>query len=451
MAAAQPRRVPRYLTATFLVLVAALPGTWYVAARTQLGVIRPYHVVAGAFVTVALFQRRSRAVLLTARALPGPWVSAGYWIGLLGIGVWYHAAPVADVAQQIIYLWVALTSAAYVAAVSLAEDRGWHLRRLQWAGLVGTIGFLTLFWLSARGVGIDIVGVLRRAITTADPGVLQFQLFRAAFASGGFEDTARANFRHAVFGGVLVSLWIGVWARSQLPRPQPPVARIVWWLSTAVGSLLLFLSLSRSVILAGLLGLAGLAIVPMRTGRLNPRDVVVVVAVVGTTLLAIFTGLAGLVWRRFTVDRASYSGRGESLAGALDSIGDAVLLGGAEVNSPHNIVLDSWLSAGVFAAAAAATLFCILAWHALRALYMAASHQSPWQVAAVGLVFLPLVRMMTAGGGLLVLTEWLAVGIFLGALVGEAERRGIGHDPRGTDRFGASPLSHGSKRERIYV
>jgi hypothetical protein len=185
--------------------------------------------------------------------------------------------------------------------------------------------------------------------------------------------------------------------------------------SIALSALLVIMSLSRAVIIA----LASWPLLALwrslRSGRVSVRQLTItVVAVFAATGLAL-AGLLTVVWLRFTSDTTSYGARDELLNAALGTIGDNWLTGGVDTagQSSHNLVLDSWLRAGVFAAAAALVVLLLLA--GLWLMLARRLHLEPdWMLPVTAALSLPLIRAFTVGGGALPPAQWVCLGVVAG-------------------------------------
>ena len=280
---------------------------------------------------------------------------------------------------------------------------------------------VALFGAIARRGG-NPLSIVAEGVARADPNVIS-TMFRTAFRSQGLAD-AGVNLRHKVFAAVLVGMWVTV---ATLGRKIPRRRSVLVRLSIPAAGLLVVLSLSRSLALALALAWVVSALRPLVTGRLDRRSLGSLTLATFFALSLVFTPVGALLHARFLDETSSYEARADAVSGGfVAQFGDAAVIGASasEVEtSPHNLVLDAWLSGGVLAWLGATAFFVafvrILGREVLRYL-----SNSRWvlpveHLALIGLGALPLVRAFTAGAGLH-LTDWAAIGLVLG--ISEAQR-----------------------------
>jgi hypothetical protein len=150
------------------------------------------------------------------------------------------------------------------------------------------------------------------------------------------------------------------------------------------------------------------------------------------------SGFALVLWNRFTTDTSSYQARESLYNEAFSNIGSHFLTGGVDTvgASSHNFILDAWLRGGILVMLPAAVILGMigLTWIALGR----RMHKQPdWMVPVVASLALPIVRLGTAGGGLINPVEWVTLSFVAGVLAV--------HRSRKTDNSrGASPSEAGS-------
>ncbi len=99
--------------------------------------------------------------------------------------------------------------------------------------------------------GVNAIDVFARTITSADPEILQSELFRSAFGGFGLaEESVMGNIRHEVFGALLLAAVPVVGLPAAAARSRPGCSQRLYLLGQGLAVLLLLLSMSRSVILA---------------------------------------------------------------------------------------------------------------------------------------------------------------------------------------------------------
>jgi O-antigen ligase len=253
---------------------------------------------------------------------------------------------------------------------------------------------------------------------------LQRELFRTAFTGFGYDEEAvRGNIRHEVFGGVLAAMYVAAWATRLRPLTST-AQRVVFNASFGLGVLLIIVSMSRSVMLAALAWPLLSFLRSVVTFRLSGRQVALAFGAVAAVLLAVFSGFASVLYVRFTQDTSSYEARDDLLQLAYSNIADNFWTGGVETAgaSSHNFILDTWLRSGVFGAVAATAIVVVLVglWASLIARI---GVEPAWMVPVTAALALPIVRLVTAGGGLIPPIQWVLLGFVAGAM---AYRQAIG-------------------------
>jgi uncharacterized membrane protein len=241
-----------------------------------------------------------------------------------------------------------------------------------------------------------------------------------------------------VFGALVLSMLISSWAMRVGCDPTRWQRRL-YRLSMALGVGLLLLSMSRSVLLAVLLWPLLAALRSLRRGELSGRQLAVVgasvVALAGVTV----SGLGAVIYNRFFVDTASYEGRTSHYSDAFDAVSEHWVIGGYDTvgDSTHNLVFDTLLRNGIFAAVPAFILICMVAatflWLAGRLDRLPAA-----MVPVTAALALPLVRAVTIGGGQISPVGWLALGFVLGVLAAGRATRSTTFIAR---RYGSPPVS----------
>lgn len=425
-----------------LLLLAVLPLQWYVVVSG----VRLHLVAMALFLLATLVALRVRA--------SSPVLSLT-WVFVVANGalclVWsaanvYHGLGIRQPAQQLVYLAV-FVAVGTVAYNGLTRDGSGWVRVTRWSGPL-TLGVLLLALSVSMALNnVNAASVFSQTIAAADPEILQKELFRAAFTGFGFEEgNVSGNFRHEVFGAVLIAMATSAACVGVRPFASARTRRL-YLVFMALATTIILLSTSRSVIIA-------LAVWPLlvllRSAlalRVTPRVVggVLVVAFAASVMTA--TGVLTVLWVRFTQDTGSYEARDGLLERAFVNIGDNVIMGGVDTvsASSHNFVLDSWLRAGVFAAVAAAVVTILLLGLFLT-IAVTIHREATWMLPVAVLIALPLVRLFTAGGGLITPVSWVGLGLAAGFLAyrrvvaGQAgDRDGSrGWDPERTVRTQAS-------------
>lgn len=405
----------RRLAVLVVFMSALLPLRWFTILASPIGTLFLHEVGMLVFGVVALATLRPRMLrtALDSTAFLTSVMAAGF-------AVWaaaslFHAVSLASVVKQYAYLggFVLIVAALIGFAESTSQSA---MKILRWAGVVTTCTLLAGLLLALTINHVDAVHVLATAVTSGDPSVIGAQLFRPAFAGFGYSDAeAVSQLRHEVFAGLLVSLLVASWAQQRVPFD-----RRAWrWLSQAavvVATLLIVLSLSRSVQLAALSWplLAGLRLA--RVGRITRRQLATVgvgaMVMVGVTA----SGFAGVIVQRITQDSSSYNERGAKLDAAVDTIGQYPWSGGHydDAISSHNFVVDAWLRGGVVMAGLMLAAMLFVIWRLADNVSVLARAPA-WLVPVTVAFVLPLVRMFTIGAGLMTPPEWVSLAFAIAA------------------------------------
>lgn len=429
----RPARVPwtpfeRARGLLFVALVSTLTLEWIsLGAFLTTRDIKYFHLFALAFMAVCLARHRPShslsPILVRYRAFYGPWLFYLLLTAVVGLA---HVEPYFDRSEVVRQAFYGATSV-FVAGFCLEVDGRKVRRVLQWTGVV-TIG-VAVGGISASllGQGANPVRLIGEALARGNPDIVSYRLLRLSFRSQELVN-AGANLRHKVFAAVLIGLAVALICRE---RPRGAYARWrdrFFLVAAACGALLVVLSLSRSLIvsLGIILGLYGLRMFIER--RASPRQLAVTLAALVAIVMLAASPVGSLLWARFG-DTGSYQGRTAAVRSAIQPTSVEAAILGAEASdvekSPHNLILDAWLSAGVLGAVSTMLfLFAYLrVWMMQARRYVTGApgwtlslHQ--FWVVAVGVI--PLVRAITAGNGLH-MNDWVCMGIVFGLV--EANRR----------------------------
>ena len=412
------------MRALSLVAIAAIPLQWFVLATSGLGTLQVHEAALFLF---------SAAILYVYGAHGLAPITAKYRVFLLANLFMYftwitvavaNGRPVVDPVQQLIYLvvMVAIATFFYRAASS---SRLVIASALRWAAPLTLLSLLFAFYYSMSRNGVDGISVLRAGIESADPSVLEFGLYRKTFVGFGYDaETVRSNFRHEIFAGLLVSMLISSWAVTLVPFTTA-LPRLIYRLSMVGATLAIILSLSRSITLAALVWPLLIGVRAVVTGRVRAREQLMGISVVVGIFALSLTGVLALLQQRVTAQTDSYTGRQTKLEIVLTRIEGALFSGpgvNAEGDSPHNFVLDAWQEAGILVAIPAVVVAFFLLFLWLDLLRQIGS-LSAELVAVAAALTLPLVRLVTQGGGLMTIVEWTALAFVMGVLAGNSVRQ----------------------------
>ncbi len=402
---------------------ALLPLQWLALGDTPIGRMRLHQAVILGLALLILVQfplRRYAPVLRTSAVFVV--ANAYLLVVVVAVQVYNGAGPLAPI-PQLLYLVSFVALAALFHRVAAGVEPA-LLRTLRYASLV-LCGSLLIGLSVAMSVnGVNPAAVLGQTIATADPEVFQKEIYKSAFAGFGIdEEEVRGNFRHEIFGSVLLSMLISTWA---MRTGEPPSSRHrrAYGAAMVLGISLLALSLSRSIVIAALVWPLLAMLRSTRRGELTTKQIAIFYATVMAFGGLLVSGLGAVIGNRFLTDTTGYDARASNYDDAFAALPDVWVTGGYATagESSHNFVFDTLLRHGIFAAAAAVViLMFLLVVFALLALRL---HRLPASmVPVVAALALPLVRLGTAGGGQIPPVEWVALAFVAGVLVTRRARQ----------------------------
>jgi hypothetical protein len=395
-----------------LALTALLPLQWFVVGAGLRLHMAAILLVAAVVLGTHRGHLASRVVRLTE-----PFVIANFALTVIWVFAnRYHGFGVRQPAEQMLLLVAFVAVAVAVLAILRDPDRR-GVELLRWSTWVCMAALVAAMTFSMAANGVNAADVFARTITSADPEILQRELFRSAFGGFGLaEESVMGNIRHEVFGALLMAMCVS--SACRLLRPfATRLQSATYLLGQGLAVLLLLLSMSRSVILAlaiwPLLGLLRQLLV----GRVTPRGAGAGILLIGTGGLLAAVGVLQVLWVRFTQDTGSYEARDNLLQQAYDSLGRSMATGGVSTKSAssHNFVIDTWLRAGIVASLAALIVVVIVC-GLFIALAFTLPQEPSWMLPVTALLALPVVRLFTAGGGLIPPVQWVALGVAAGFL-----------------------------------
>ena len=406
-----------------LLVLATLPLQWFRLPGP--GSLRLHQAVLIVVLVIVLVRLRAAAHAPVLR-LTRSFVALNLALFLVaGTAVFYHGDSPMRFAQQVllIAIFVAVSTLAYRAATGAIPGA---LEALRWSALVCSIVLLGALAFSMAVNGVNAAQVLSKAVATGNPELLQTEIFHKALVGFGYEaDQVKSNIRHEVFGAVLLALCVSM-AAVRLRPLRTHAQRVIYTSSVVFTVVMLLASLSRAVLLASVALPLFALVSSLRAGGLTRKQLITVGST--TTIVGVLwvLGLIGLVWTRFTTDTTSYSSRDQLLSGSLVEIRKHWLTGGITVHkaSSHNYVLDYWQMAGIFAAILAACVVVLIFAGWVMLIRRVGPHE-PWAAPLAAAVALPVVRLFTAGGGLMPPVQFVCLAMVAGLALGvvTSERR----------------------------
>jgi hypothetical protein len=459
----------RALTLTLMAFMAALTLEWVSFGGLGSGVLKPFHVLELLLIALCFARwRPARLLLPVLRRFPGVFGSYSAFLVLVAVAGLARNDPYVDRSDLVRLAFYFFTSAV-IAGLFLHVAGRRSQRLLIWTGAVAGVVLVVGLFASLAAAHQNPVALVKEAIAKGDPDIVSHQLFRIAFRSHEEFAQAGANLRHKVFSALLVAFFLSLACAGGLSpklaairRPSLALSqrtKVVLTIVSVCGFGLVMLSLSRwlTLCLAGTLMLLPLKMLIRKRAR--PAQVAAVGAASLLVLTFILSPLGGLVVSHIE-DTKSYQGRASAASsGFLAEVQDSTLFGAhkSEVEkSAHNVVLDAWLAAGLLGCIAA-LVFVVSYGHVwVREARRYVTGGPGWvlpigQLWLLGLGLVPLVRTVTAGNGLH-MSEWAAVGIFLGlthANHRQSVRDGNGHLPRSTRFSAPSPAPGPAQRHRL--
>lgn len=413
-----------------LALFAILPLQWFALGSSPLGMVRLHMAAIFGFAAVVLLHYRMHSHVPVLRAARYFIIANLYLLAAWAVMDLYNGKLPTGPVQHLLYLGACVAIATYFFYAATRNSA--RVEALKWAALVVCVSVLVGFTVAMFVNGVNGLAVFGRTIAAADPQILQKEVFKSSFAGFGIdEDEVQGNLRHEIFGSVLFAMLVSTWA-MRFGRPPTTVQRNAYAAAMLVGTVLLALSLSRSILIAALLWPLIIVLKSFASGRVSTGQVAALAAGVVLAVGLWWSGFAGVLWNRFSEDTRGYDSRAGNYAGAFEVLPDYWLTGGFKTSgshvSTHNFILDSWLRGGIFVAlpAAAVVLMVVILW--LRQIARL-PNGPPWLVPVAAALALPVVRLGTSGGGHIPPVEWVVLGFVLGVLSATSHDRLVGGRP----------------------
>jgi O-antigen ligase len=406
----------------FVAFVAVLTLEWISLTGAGGGQIKYFHVAAiGFIVTFSLRYRPRQTIapyLVANRTFYVPYV---VYLCAVGAGGFVHTPPEfthSDLIRQLFYSGTGIFVGAFIAVSYNRRVRQYFL----YTGIAAVSVLLVMMTFALGQHGTNPVSVFIQAMKTQNPDILTNDLLKGTFRSQDLA-AAGANLRHKVFAAVLIGVYVSL---MYMPKDLRVRRRGTWRVViffAVLGVLLVFVSLSRSIMICVIVAVGLVALRVFLRAKATPRTALAYSAVVAGALLVLVSPMGGLLQQRFFDQTSSYTARSSAVSNFMGIAGKAAVSGLSATQitfTPHNIILDAWLSGGVIAALAAAGFVGWLALLWVREVHRYLFSAGGWYLSAnqffvMAIGFEPLVRAFTAGDGFH-MTEWTCVGIFLGSL-----------------------------------
>jgi hypothetical protein len=404
------------VSAALLFVFALLPLQWIAVPGVPFGMDSLHELAILCFTVFLLVRLRARTYAPALRTAAAFVVVNLYMLGAIAASQLYFGLSLVPAARHLLYLASAIAIAGFFCrAVRMADPAVIAAARM--SCLVLCVSLLIGLGLAMAVNGVNPVAVLGRTLAAGDPEIFQKQLFKSAFSGfGRVEGEVSGNLRHEIFGALLLAMSVSTWAMRVGASPTRWQERL-YRLSMVLGVVLLLLSMSRSVLLAAIAWPLLAALRSLRRGEMSGRQLAIVGAGVVAVGGLVVSGLGAVIYNRFFIDTASYEGRAGHYSDALSVVADHWVTGGYDTvgQSTHNLVFDTLLRNGIFAALPALLVVGVVAatmvWLVARL-----DRLPPYMVPVTAALALPLVRMATIGGGAISPVSWLALGFVIGVL-----------------------------------
>jgi O-antigen ligase len=362
------------------------------------------------------------------------------YVALMMVALLWTSGPISGaiiVIKQAFYFTVFLMLAVTIASVP--TDR--LSAPVNGATAVGFSLFIATAIVAFAFLGKNLVFEIAAAVLRGDPQFLQFGIYPVLFKLAGGRpagqdaETFSTNLRNTIVGTFLLYIILlnAFRAGARQARNRRRLLAIGFSL---VGAMLVFLSVSRSNILALAIVLAVVVAVKVGAGW-RPSMTVVMSGLFGVLLVMLggliasqaAAGSAAIFRARFGVAAIESNARLEMIRSAIPAIDDHPIRGSgmatevaiSKDRTPrmHNLFAIAWLEVGL-AGLIVAVLFyfaIVLSW--FRHIWSVATHPESWVLGmsphwVAALPVLPLIRIQLSGGGAFTLIEWTCLSFFFG-------------------------------------
>lgn len=320
-----------------------------------------------------------------------------------------------DFVRQSFYILTSISIAVYLSATGFLFR---YANRVIWALSLVPFLLVYLMWIAISETK-DPAILLLSAISQKDPDLLIHHVFKTAISSGGENlNAVQANLRHQIVGGVLVGIFFNLAVYKANYRRVKRVSKLVFLASLSLSVVIILASMSRSIILSGLLAFFVLFILNLRLNLKLLFNFVITLVVGFITLLG---PVGDVLYARLLGNTTSYDVRLGYSSSAFASIDSNMFFGRlSESDSPHNLIIDFWMGFGLFGLVSAVFLIGSIVFKSYT--IAVKGYRSNDFILKMGCVAvsLPLVRWLTSSKGQLSFPEWICVGLVLGCVTYKA-------------------------------
>jgi len=258
--------------------------------------------------------------------------------------------------------------------------------------------------------------ILYSAFMQRDPDLLIHHIFKAVINSG--EDNVsvvQANLRHQIVGAILAAIFFNVTILMANKDFIGRVTRLIFLASIFLSVFIIIASMSRSILLSGFLAVI---VYLMFSFRINAKSILFFILFILAVILIIFSPIGEMLYVRTVGNTASYDARLGFSSIALESINKNILFGTlSETQSPHNLIIDFWMSFGLFGLISSLFLIGSIVVASYKTGIVGFRTNSFILKMSCIALCLPLVRWLTASKGQLSFPEWICVGLVLACVM----------------------------------
>lgn len=439
----------RMFTITALVLFLILilsPFQWLSFFSVAGLAFKPIHLTLGLVIGLVLFEKRRLLWEVVFRGYGSAfvWVYIFYLIWYTLSVIWSGSLSIAlpFLVKHIVYfLYFLLLNL----LVSKSVFQGSFVPASGIAALTGIALFAGYMIFVFVTQGSNLLSEYIKAILAQDENALLFQFYPVVFNYMAGDLVYLTSLRNAVMG-VLIQyiLLLLIWQQSLAGRWKPMA-----WVTILIGIALVVTSVSRSnIITLAIVLLLPVAIIlreknlRISQNKLSAKNVAIsmtVAVIVFAVILftegnVLFASLAKIIAAR--IREIAHDPRLVMYQNAISAIeqnifwgygiGKQVFDANGKLLTVHNVFLASWLETGLPGMLFSVGWYFVLCMYFLKAIFHSRISLSGiplyW---VVGLLIIPLLRILVSGSAKFTITEWLALALFFGIMRGAQLRESV--------------------------
>lgn len=400
-------------TVLFCAIVLTAPLQWQRLANFGGLSVASFHIVSLLFIfTIFLNLNILRSIKISELYII--FIAFLLYLSLLAIASIFESGHYGfrDFVRQFFYIATSISIAIYLSAIGFKFR---NPNKVLWALSLVPVLLVYLMWVAISETK-DPAILLISAISQKDPDLLIHHVFKAAISSGEENlNAVQANLRHQIVGGVLAGIFFNVVVYRANRTLIKRVSKLVFIASISLSILIILASMSRSIILSGLLAFVVLFILSL---KLNFNLLFYSIATVVAGFVILVGPLGEVLYARLLGNTTSYDVRIGYSSSAFESIESNMFFGTLiEAGSPHNLIIDFWMGFGLLGLFSAIFLIGSIIFKSYIVGIMGYRSNNFIMKMAFIAVCLPFVRWMTASKGQLSFPEWICVGLVLGCIM----------------------------------